>query len=63
MKEKELSKLKEEKVDLNVFSEEGKIEKHEPLEFLSFIGQPPFKGDTKHLKVMVRWKFFEKENY
>ena len=59
--EKEMKELKHE-TDLNVFSEVGTIDKHLPLEVLQIegTGKPPFKGDTRNLQVLIRWKFYEK---
>jgi len=60
--QKDMNTLKQEKVDDSVFNEVGTMEKHIPLEIIDFIGQPPFRGD-KDIKVLVRWKYFDKQNY
>lgn len=58
-----MNELKQDSVDISAFNEMGTLEKHIPLEIIDFIGQPPFKGDTSQLKVLVRWKYYDKQNY
>lgn len=61
--ERNMNALRPDKVQAEVFTEDGTLDKHIPLEIVDFVNQPPFKGDTSALQVVVRWKYYDKQNY
>jgi hypothetical protein len=61
--ERNMNELRPDKVQAEVFTEDGTLDKHIPLEIVDFVNQPPFKGDTSGLQVVVRWKYYDKQNY